>query len=255
MISPVLEMMSQSQMMMSWPQVTMLVTPALQKWVPGTENLTPNRNWEWWPQCPLRSWNQQLKIPPQRVPNLPWRVDPATRCSWTLFKWRPLLPWKWEAQTFSLLDLAGAKVLGCGTWDLPDTWMRQTLVSNTQHQYSTARTSRVLICNSPWPKHGLLHHQIGSWCIENMNHYFSVGKVVPPMTTNGCSMFSRYLANKTVQGDGCPWVCLSIHWWSLVHHKGQSEWSPHEVEASTHQALMHRVEVNVPQKPSIFVMY
>ena len=49
-------------------------------------------------------------------------------------------------------------------------------VSNTQNQYSFTGTGRVHICNSPWPEHGLLHHQIGPWFVQNMHHYFSVGK-------------------------------------------------------------------------------
>ena len=39
-----------------------------------------------------------------------------------------------------------------------------------------------------------------------------------------------------------PLVCMSIHQWFSMHHKGQSEWSLQEIEAGTHQALMHRTE-------------
>ena len=49
-------------------------------------------------------------------------------------------------------------------------------ISNIQNQYSCTGTGRVQVYNSPWPEHGLLHHQIGPWFVQNMHHYFSVGK-------------------------------------------------------------------------------
>ena len=115
-------------------------------------------------------------------------------------------------------------------------------VSNTETQYSFAGTGRVHICNSPWPEHGLLHHQIGPWFVQNMHHYFSVGKVLLPMTTNGHFMFSRYLPSWDVGADGRPWVFLSVHRRSLVHHKGKPGWSSLKAEESTHQAKKRRIE-------------
>ena len=117
-------------------------------------------------------------------------------------------------------------------------------VSNTQNQYSFTGTGKVHICHSPWPEHGLLHHQIGPWFIQNMHHDFSVGKVLLPMTTNGHHMLSRRLPSQDVRADGHPWVRLSVHRRSLVYHKGQPGWSPLKAEKSTHQAQMTGLKVN-----------
>jgi hypothetical protein len=52
----------------------------------------------------------------------------------------------------------------------------QKPVSYTQNQHCFTRTWRLHICHSSWSKHGLLYHEIGSRCIQDMYHYPTMGK-------------------------------------------------------------------------------